>query len=252
MHQAAAWHLGVNMLPKGRRRSVPDPFPPRWPKIALIATCLAASASGWWFYGDGAEAAKPAELQQAELLSTTNRESLQTERGRSRELEQELATHQNDQQLLAQERERIKELEQLLAESQQPPPAQPTTDPDPHSATPTLRPSKGIIKPQPIVRRTGPRPLPNITQPMPRFSLQASDLTYNPAGYWQVTVTLTSNTPRTLDTQVQCSFLSTGRSVGEGSFGPTAVAPGEQISTDLIGPPMTAHVDSTICGLVEQ
>jgi hypothetical protein len=215
-------------------------------------------------------------LQQAEWLAATYQEFLAKERRRSKELEQELATRQNDhqllaqerergkgleqqlaarqndQQLLAQERDRIKELEQQLAASRQLPPVQPMTDPDPRNATPTYRPPEGMIKPQPMVRRTGPRPLPKVTQPMPRFSLQASDLTYNPARYWQVTVTLTSNTSRTLDAQVQCSFLSAERSVGEASFGPTAVAPGEQISTDLIGPPMAVYVDSTTCRLVGQ
>ena len=93
------------------------------------------------------------------------------------------------------------------------------TGPDPHNATPTYRPPEEIIKPQPIVRRTGPRPLPKGTQQMPQFTLQASDLTYNPARYWQVTVTLTSNTPRTLDAQVRCSFLSAERPVGEALSG---------------------------------
>ena len=379
------------MSPKGRRRSVPDPFARRWPKITLIAACLAVPAAGWWFHGHDAgrqgdetippgaraseapaqleQAAKPAELKQAEWLSTAYRESLEKERRRNMELEQELANdrqllaqerdrskgleeqlaarqndqqllaqerertkglekqlaarqndqqllaqerertkglekqlaarqndqqllaqerdrskgleeqlaaRQNDQQLLAQERERtrglqqqlaalqpsqellaqerdrIKELEHQLAASRQPPPAQPMTGPDPRNAPPTYRPPEGIIKPQPIVRRTGPRPLPKANQPMPQFTLQASDLTYNPAGYWQVTVTLTSNTPRALDAQVRCSFLSAERSVGEASFGPTAVAPGEQISADLIGPPMTAYVVSTTCRLVGQ
>jgi hypothetical protein len=334
------------MSPKGRRRSVPDPFARRWPKITLIAACLAVPAAGWWFYGHDAgrqgdetippgarageapaqQAAKPAELrqalQQAEWLSTAYRESLEKERRRNTELEQELANdhqllaqererskgieqqlaarqsdqessaqervrikgleeqlaaRQNDQQLLAQERERnrglqqqlaalqpsqellaqerdrIKELEHQLAASRQLPPVlNPMTDPDPRNATPTYRPPEAIIKPQPIVRRTGARPLPKVTQPMPQFSLQASDLTYNPARYWQVTVTLTSNTSRTLDAQVRCSFLSAERSVGEASFGPTAVAPGEQISADLIGPPMTAYVDSTTCRVVGQ
>jgi hypothetical protein len=87
---------------------------------------------------------------------------------------------------------------------------------------------------------------------MPLFSLQASDLTYNPARYWQVTVTLTSNTPRTLDAQVKCAFLNAGRAVGEAYFGPTAVAAGEQIVTDLIGPPTTVYVDSTTCRMVNQ
>ena len=38
----------------------------------------------------------------------------------------------------------------------------------------------------------------------------------------------------------------------EAYFGPTAVAPGEQVVTDLIGPPTTAYVDSTTCRLVGQ
>jgi hypothetical protein len=137
------------------------------------------------------------------------------------------------------------------------PPAPPTTDPDaaydPRRATTAYQPPDGQApRPQPTVRRTGPRPLPNFSQPMPLFSLQASDLTYNPARYWQVTVTLTSNTPRTLDAQVKCSFLNAGRSVGEAYFGPTAVAAGEQIVTDLIGPPTTVYVDSTTCRMVNQ
>jgi hypothetical protein len=307
------------MPPIGRRRSVPDPFARRWPKITLIAACLAVPAAGWWFYGHDAgrqgdetiqpgapageppaqleQAAKPADLKQAEWLSTAYRESLEKERRRNMELEQELANdhqllaqerertkgleaqlaaRQNDQlllaqererngglqrqlaalqpsqELLAQERDRIKELEHQLAASRQLPPAQPMTDPDSHNATPTYRPPEGTIKPQPVVRRTGPRPLPKLTQPVPQFTLQASDLTYNPARYWQVTVTLTSNTSRTLDAQVRCSFLNAERSVGEASFGPTAVAPGEQISADLIGPPTTAYVVSTTCRLVGQ
>jgi len=135
------------------------------------------------------------------------------------------------------------------------PPAPPTTDPDaaydPRGATSAYRPPEGIMpKPQPAVRRTGPRPLPNFTQPMPLFTLQASDLTYSPARYWQVSVTITSNTPRTLDAQVQCTFLNGGRSVGEAYFGPTAIASGEQVTTDLIGPPTTAYVDSTTCRMM--
>jgi hypothetical protein len=194
-------------------------------------------------------------LEQQLAARQNDQESLAQERERSKGLEQQLAARQIDQQLLAQERDRIKELEQQLAASRQLPPVQPMqpmTDPDPRNATPTYRPPEGMIKPQPTVRRTGPRPLPKVTLPMPRFSLQASDLTYNPARYWQVTVTLTSNTSRTLDAQVHCSFLSAERSVGEASFGPTAVAPGEQISTDLIGPPMAVYVDSTTCRLVGQ
>ena len=137
------------------------------------------------------------------------------------------------------------------------PPAPPMPNPDaaydPNRATTAYQPPDGQMpRPQPTVRRTGPRPLPTFNQPMPNFTLQASDLTYNRARYWQVTVTLTSNVNRTLDAQVQCSFLNAGRSVGDAYFGPTAVAPGEQIVTDLIGPPTTAYVDSTTCRLVGQ
>ena len=90
------------------------------------------------------------------------------------------------------------------------------------------------------------------TESAPRLNLQASDLTYNPAGYWQVTATLVSNTSRVLSARVQCSFVSAGRPVGDAEFGPTSVAPGEQIGADLIGPPATMHVDSTTCHLVRQ
>ena len=389
------------MPPNSRRRSVPDPFPRRWPKITLIAACLAVAGAGWWFYGDDAErwfygqdaerqgdetispgvqageapakleqAAKPTELKQAEFLSAAYREALEKERRRNTELEQDsandhqllaqererskgleqqlsarqddqqllaqererskgleqqlsarqndqqllaqererskgleqqltarqndqqllaqererikgleqqlaarqneqqLAAHQNEQQLLAQERERIKGLEQqlaarqneqqLLAQERERNRGPQQLQQQQQQQLAALQPRQELpaqpegVKPQPTVRRTGPRPLPNVTQPMPPFTLQASDLTHNPARYWQVTVTLTSNTSRTLDAQIRCSFLNAERSVAEASFGPTTVAPGEQISADLIGPPITAYVVSTTCRLVGQ
>lgn len=102
-------------------------------------------------------------------------------------------------------------------------------------------------RPQPSLRRTGPRPVPNYNQPMPLVSLTASNLTYSDSRYWQVTVTVSSNTPRALDVQVQCTFLNGGRSVGEAYLGPVLIAAGEQIATELIGPPTTSFVDSTNC-----
>lgn len=128
----------------------------------------------------------------------------------------------------------------------------PTSDPDrafnPREAASGFRPPEGAMpRPQPAVRRTGPRPVPNYAQPMPLVSLAASNLTYGDSRYWQVTVTVTSNVAREVQTQVQCTFLNAGRSVGEAYFGPVLMASGEQISTDLIGPPTTAFVDSTNC-----
>ncbi len=105
-------------------------------------------------------------------------------------------------------------------------------------------------RPQSTLRRTGPRPVPNYNQAVPLVTLGASNLTYGESRYWQVTVTVTSNTPRSLDTQVQCSFLNAGRSVGEAYLGPVLIAAGEQVSTELIGPPTTAFVDSTNCRVV--
>ncbi len=201
--------------------------------------------------------ARVKELEQQLAARQNDQQSLEQARARIKELEQQLAARQNDQQSLEQARARVKELEQQVAARQQPPPVrQPTTSPaaanDSRNAASVYRPPDEMTKPQPTVRRTGPRPLPEATQPMPRLSLQASDLTYNPAGYWQVTATLISNTSRALDARVQCSFVSAGRPVGAAEFGPTSVAPGEQIRADLIGPPTTAHVDSTTCHLVGQ
>ena len=129
----------------------------------------------------------------------------------------------------------------------------PSSDPDrafnPRDSA--YRPPEGAApRPQPPLRRTGPRPVPNYNQPMPLVSLAASNLTYSEARYWQVTVTVTSNTARSLDTQVRCSFLNAGRSVGEAYLGPVLIAAGEQITTELIGPPTTAFVDSTNCRVV--
>ena len=136
-----------------------------------------------------------------------------------------------------------------LGAGQQPPV---TADPDrafdPRSTTSGYRPPEGMQpKPQPAVRRSGPRPVPTFSQPQPLVSLAANNLTYGDARYWQVTIVVTSNTPRTLDTQVQCTFLNAGQPVGDAYFGPTPIAAGEQISTELIGPPTTAYVDATNC-----
>ncbi len=131
----------------------------------------------------------------------------------------------------------------------------PSNDPDrafnPRDSAAGYRPPEGgMPRPQPPLRRTGPRPVPNYNQAMPLVSLTASNLTYGDSRYWQVTATVTSNTKRSLDTQVRCSFLNAGRSVGEAYLGPVLLAAGEQISTELIGPPTTTFVDSTNCRVV--
>ena len=124
-------------------------------------------------------------------------------------------------------------------------------DPDaafnPNSASAYQPPAGSMPRPQPVLRRTGPRPVPNYGSNMPVVSLAVNNLTYGAARYWQVTVAVTSNVTRTIDTQVQCSFLNGGRSVGEADLGPVQMAAGEQVSTDLIGPPTTTFVDSTNC-----
>jgi hypothetical protein len=127
-----------------------------------------------------------------------------------------------------------------------------TVDPDaaydPRAATSAYRPPEGALpKPQPPVRRTGPRPIPNFSSPQPLVNLAATNLTYGDARYWQVSIAITSNTPRTLTTQIECTFLNAGRPVGDAYFGPTDIAAGEQISTELIGPSTTVYVDSTNC-----
>ncbi len=130
-------------------------------------------------------------------------------------------------------------------------PADPDRAFDPRSAASGYRPPEGMMpKPQPSVRRTGPRPIPTFSQPQPLVSLAANNLTYGEARYWQVTIIVTSNTPRTLEVQVQCTFLNAGKPTGEAYFGPTSIAAGEQITTELIGPPTTAYVDTTNCRVI--
>jgi hypothetical protein len=130
-----------------------------------------------------------------------------------------------------------------------PPPA--PSDPDaafnPRGASSAYAPPDTMARPQPALRRTGPRPVPNYGSNMPLVSLQVNNLTYGAARYWQVTVAVNSNAQRVLDTQVQCSFLNGGRSVGEATLGPVQLAAGEQVSTELVGPPTTTFVDSTNC-----
>ncbi len=121
---------------------------------------------------------------------------------------------------------------------------------DPRTAT-QPRPAEGLQpKPRPPVRRTGARPIPYSATPQPMVVLGANNLTYGDSRYWQVSVTLTSNTPRPVETQAQCTFMNAGRPVEEVYFGPVTIQPGEQISTDLIGPPTTAYIDATNCRVI--
>ncbi len=129
-------------------------------------------------------------------------------------------------------------------------PPQPN-DPDaafnPRGNNTAYQPEAPMARPQPALRRTGPRPVPNYGSNMPVVTLSVNNLTYGASRYWQVTVGVTSNVARTVDTQVQCSFLNGGRSVGEAYLGPVQLAAGEQVSTELVGPPTTTFVDSTNC-----
>jgi len=105
-------------------------------------------------------------------------------------------------------------------------------------------------KPQPQMRRTGPRPLPYSSTPLPLVTIGAANLTYGESRYWQVTVTLTSNTPKPVSTQAECTFMNAGRPVSTDYLGPLTIQPGEQITTELIGPPTATYVDSSNCKIV--
>ena len=105
-------------------------------------------------------------------------------------------------------------------------------------------------KPQPQMRRTGPRPIPYSSTPQPLVTLGATNLTYGDSRYWQVTVTLTSNTPKAVSSQAECTFMNAGRPISTDYLGPVYIQPGEQITTELIGPPTTTYVDSTNCKVV--
>ena len=120
---------------------------------------------------------------------------------------------------------------------------------DPRSSS--YRPPDNIApKPQPQVQRTGPRPVRSFSTPQPLVTLGANNLTYGPTRYWEVTVTLTSNTQRPIETQAVCTFMNGGRSLEDAYFGPITIQPGEQITTELVGPPTTAYVDSTNCRIM--
>lgn len=115
----------------------------------------------------------------------------------------------------------------------------------------TYRPPESIgPKPQPQARRSGPRPVPTFSTPQPLVTIGANNLTYGPSRYWQVTIVLKSNTQRAVDTQAVCTFMNAGRSLEDAYYGPVSIQPGEQITTELIGPPTTAYVDSTNCRLL--
>jgi hypothetical protein len=129
------------------------------------------------------------------------------------------------------------------------------TSQDPNAAfdprTATYRPPETQgPKPQPQLRRSGARPVPNFSSPQPLVTLGAANLTYGDSRYWQVTVTLTSNTKTGINAQAECTFMNAGRPIATDYLGPVFMQPGEQITTELIGPPTTAYVDSTNCKMV--
>ena len=132
-------------------------------------------------------------------------------------------------------------------------PSAPSVDPnaafDPSRST--YRPPEAIgPKPQPQARRTGPRPVPTFSTPQPLVTIGANNLTYGPSRYWQVTIVLKSNTQRPIDTQAVCTFMNGTRALEDAYYGPVSIQPGEQITTELVGPPTTAYVDSTNCRLL--
>ena len=120
---------------------------------------------------------------------------------------------------------------------------------DPRTAG--YRPPENIgVRPQSQMRRTGPRPVPNFSTPQPLVTLGATNLTYGDSRYWQVTVTLTSNTRNPINTQAECTFMNAGRPVSTDYLGPLMIQPGEQVTTELVGPPTTSYIDSTNCKVV--
>jgi hypothetical protein len=131
----------------------------------------------------------------------------------------------------------------------------PSTGRDPDAAfdprTAGYRPPENMgARPQPQLRRTGPRQVPNFSTPQPLVTLGAANLTYGDSRYWQVTVTLTSNTRNPVNTQAECTFMNAGRPVSTDYLGPLMIQPGEQVTTELIGPPTTSYIDSTNCKVV--
>ncbi|MFO1157452.1 MAG: hypothetical protein U1E60_01295 [Reyranellaceae bacterium] len=128
-----------------------------------------------------------------------------------------------------------------------------TRDPDaafdPRTAT-APQPGQAGPRPQTTMRRTGPRAIPNYSTQQPLVTLGAANLTYGPTRYWQVTVTLTSTTPRAVTAQAECTFMNGGRPVGTDYLGPVTIQPGEQITAELIGPSTTTYVDSSNCKLL--
>jgi hypothetical protein len=115
----------------------------------------------------------------------------------------------------------------------------------------TYRPPEAMgPKPQPQARRSGPRPVPTFATPQPLVTIGANNLTYGPSRYWQVTIVLKSNIQRPIDTQAVCTFMNGSSALEDAYYGPVTIQPGEQITTELIGPPTTAYVDSTNCRLL--
>ncbi len=89
-------------------------------------------------------------------------------------------------------------------------------------ATAGYRPPETLgARPQPQLRRTGPRPVPNYSTPQPLVTLGATNLTYGDSRYWQVTVTHhLQHDAHAINTQAECTFMNAGRPVATDYLGP--------------------------------
>jgi len=260
----AAWRevlFPKETRPKLTAEQEPPQKPPRWRTVAIagLAATLVAGAAGGALLLLSPPTAPAADQQQAE--EETQRQAAAVAAAETRRAEEE-AQSQAAAAAAAETRRAEEEAQRQAAaaaaaetrraEEEAQRRKTPSSDPD-HPASP--RESSAVHQPpegrmsrsQPSLRRTGPRPLPNYGQPMPLVSLTAANLTHGASRLWQITVTMTSNTTRAVDTQVQCNFLNGGRSVLSANLGPVVIAAGEQISTELIGPETTVFVDSATC-----
>ena len=85
--------------------------------------------------------------------------------------------------------------------------------------------------------------------PGPVVTLDPPALRPVPGSNWQLTLKLSNNSGRPIDTRLACTFRNGDRPVADVNVLMREVGPGDQVAADVAGPPVTTFVDSVSCNI---
>jgi len=82
---------------------------------------------------------------------------------------------------------------------------------------------------------------------VPIVTLDVPSLRPVAGGRWELALQLANNSPREIDVRIQCSFRNGYRRVADVVVLMPGVRAGEQVATEVSGPPVTSFVDNVPC-----